>query len=133
MSVYDFTVKNAKGEQVSLSEYRGKVLLIVNTATNCHFTPQYEGLQKLYEKYREKGLEILDFPSNQFGEQAPDSIEEIEKFRSLKSNNHCGHIWPWHQSQSYPSTIPKPAPKCSRPKPLPSLPTCYSDSGSRIS
>ncbi len=86
MDIYDFTVKDAKEESVSLAEYRGKVLLIVNTATGCHFTPQYEGLQKLYDKYRDKGFEILDFPCNQFGEQAPESIEEIAKFCTLKYN-----------------------------------------------
>ena len=86
MSVYDYTVKDAKGADVSMETYRGKTLLIVNTATECGFTPQYEGLQALYAKYRDKGLEILDFPCNQFGEQAPGSMEEIEKFRSLKYN-----------------------------------------------
>ena len=86
MSVYDYTVKDAKGAVVSMETYRGKTLLIVNTATECGFTPQYEGLQTLYAKYRDKGLEILDFPCNQFGEQAPGSMEEIEKFRSLKYN-----------------------------------------------
>ena len=70
MNIYDITVKNNKNEDVELSQYKGKVLLIVNTATGCGFTPQYEGLEKLYEKYHEKGLEILDFPCNQFGNQA---------------------------------------------------------------
>lgn len=86
MSIYDYSVKDAKGETVSMDEYRGKVLLIVNTATGCGFTPQYEGLQKLYDKYKDKGLEILDFPCNQFGEQAPGTIEEIGKFCTLKYN-----------------------------------------------
>ena len=80
MSIYEFTVKDAKGEDVNLADYKGKVLLIVNTATGCGFTPQYEGLQDLYEKYAEKGLEILDFPCNQFGNQAPGSEEEIVDF-----------------------------------------------------
>ncbi|MBQ8859204.1 MAG: glutathione peroxidase [Clostridia bacterium] len=80
MSVYDFKVKDAKGVEVDLSEYKGKVLLIVNTATGCGFTPQYEGLQDLYEAYAEKGLEILDFPCNQFGGQAPGTEEEIVDF-----------------------------------------------------
>ena len=80
MKIYDFTVKTAQGEEVSLSQYQGKVLLIVNTATGCGFTPQYEGLQDLYEKYAEQGLEILDFPCNQFGGQAPGSEEEIVDF-----------------------------------------------------
>lgn len=80
MSIYDFNVKNIKGEEVSLSAYKGNVLLIVNTATGCGFTPQYEGLQKLYDKYQEKGLSILDFPCNQFGNQTPGTEEEIAKF-----------------------------------------------------
>lgn len=83
MSVYDFTMKDAKGNDVRLSDYKGKVLLIVNTATGCGFTPQYEGLQDLYDKYQEKGLEILDFPCNQFGNQAPGTEDEIVSFCSL--------------------------------------------------
>lgn len=86
MTVYDFKMKDAKGNEVDLSEYRGKVLLIVNTATGCGFTPQYEGLQKLYDKYNEKGFEILDFPCNQFGNQAPGTDEEIVSFCTLKYN-----------------------------------------------
>ena len=86
MSVYDFTVKGADGRDVSLSEYSGRVVLIVNTATDCVFTPQYAGLQELYEKYEDKGLTILDFPCNSFGGQAPGDIEEINKFRTLKYN-----------------------------------------------
>lgn len=84
MSIYDFTVKNKRGEDVSLSEFRGKVLLIVNTATKCGFTPQYDGLEDLYEKYRDRGFEILDFPCNQFLNQAPQSDDEISSFCSLK-------------------------------------------------
>ncbi|MDR0877754.1 MAG: glutathione peroxidase [Treponema sp.] len=84
MSIYDFTVKNGKGEDVSLEQYKGKVLLIVNTATHCGFTPQYKGLQELYEACKDKGFEILDFPCNQFGKQAPGSAEEIEQFCTLK-------------------------------------------------
>ena len=84
MSIYDFKVRNAKGEEVPMTEYKGKVLLIVNTATGCGFTPQYEGLQKLYDKYWEKGFEILDFPCNQFGHQAPGTEEEIQEFCTLK-------------------------------------------------
>jgi glutathione peroxidase len=80
MKLYDISVKDAKGADVSLSEYAGKVLLIVNTATGCGFTPQYSGLQDLYEKYRDKGFEILDFPCNMFGHQAPGTNEEIGKF-----------------------------------------------------
>ena len=79
-SIYDFTVKDDAGEDVSLAEYKGKVLLIVNTATRCGFTPQYKELEALYEKYAKDGLEILDFPCNQFGEQAPGSIQEIHQF-----------------------------------------------------
>jgi len=82
-SVLDFTVKDRKGNDVALSEYKGKVLLIVNTATKCGFTPQYEELEALYKAYKDKGLEILDFPCNQFGNQAPGSDEEIAQFCSL--------------------------------------------------
>ncbi len=82
-NVYDFTVKDRRGNDVSLSEYKGKVLLIVNTATRCGFTPQYEELEALYKNYREQGLEILDFPCNQFGEQAPGTEEEIHQFCTL--------------------------------------------------
>ena len=80
MSIYDFKVKTRKGEDVELSTFKGKVMLIVNTATGCGFTPQYEGLEKLYEEYHDKGLEILDFPCNQFGHQAPGTDEEIHEF-----------------------------------------------------
>ena len=79
-SVYDFTVKDDAGKDVSLAEYKGKVLLIVNTATRCGFTPQYKELEALYEKYQAEGFEILDFPCNQFGEQAPGTIREIHQF-----------------------------------------------------
>ena len=84
--IYDISVKDNKGNDVSLSEYKGKVLLIVNTATGCGFTPQYEGLEALYEKYRDRGFEILDFPCNQFAGQAPGSDEEIHSFCTLKYN-----------------------------------------------
>ncbi len=80
MSIYDYKVKAQDGSEVSMADYKDKVLLIVNTATGCGFTPQYEGLQDLYEKYQEKGFEILDFPCNQFGSQAPGSDEEIADF-----------------------------------------------------
>ena len=86
MSIYDFTVNDNKGNNVSLSEFKGKVLLIVNTATRCGLTPQYEGLEKLYEKYRDRGFEILDFPCNQFVFQAPGSAEKIDSFCTLKYN-----------------------------------------------
>jgi len=78
--IYDFTVKNDLGKDVSLSAYKGKVLLIVNTATKCGFTPQYNELEALYEKYNKEGLEILDFPCNQFGQQAPGTTQEIHQF-----------------------------------------------------
>ncbi len=86
MNVYDFKVKSQKGDEVSLKQYEGKVLLIVNTATHCGFTPQYDGLEALYEKYQEQGFEILDFPCNQFFRQAPESDEEINHICSLKFN-----------------------------------------------
>ncbi|MCG2729680.1 MAG: glutathione peroxidase [Acetobacterium sp.] len=80
MSVYNFTVKDANGVDVSMKDYQGKVLLIVNTATGCGLTPQYEGLQNLYDKYKNQGFEILDFPCNQFANQAPGSDDEIKTF-----------------------------------------------------
>lgn len=83
MKIYDFTVKDAENKEVSLSEYKEKVLLVVNGATGCGFTPQYDGLQKLYEKFKNEGLEILDFPSNQFLGQAPGTNEEIVGFCRL--------------------------------------------------
>ena len=83
-SVYDFKVKDMDGKEVSLSEYKGKVLLIVNTATKCGFTPQYEELQEMYDKYKDKGLVILDFPCNQFGGQAPGDIASIHEFCTSK-------------------------------------------------
>ncbi len=86
MNIYEITVKNRKGEDVNLENYKGKVLLIVNTATGCGFTPQYEGLEKLYKEYHDKGLEILDFPCNQFGHQAPGSDDEIHEFCTAKYN-----------------------------------------------
>ena len=83
-TVYDFTVKDRQGKEVSLSEYRGKVLLIVNTAPGCGFTPHYEPLEEMYKEMKDQGLEILDFPSNQFANQAPGSDEEIHQFCTLK-------------------------------------------------
>lgn len=80
MNLYYFTVKTRKGEDHPLSQYKGKVVLVVNTATGCGFTPQYEELQKIYEEYKDRGFEILDFPCNQFGEQAPGDNEEIHTF-----------------------------------------------------
>ena len=84
MTVYDFSVKDRKGNDVSLAEYKGKVLLIVNTATGCGFTPHYEPLEEMYRDLRGKGFEILDFPSNQFAGQAPGSDDEIHEFCTLK-------------------------------------------------
>ena len=82
-TVYDFSVKDRKGKEVSLKEYSDEVLLIVNTATKCGFTPQYEELESLYEKYHSKGFGILDFPCNQFGQQAPGTDEAIHEFCKL--------------------------------------------------
>ena len=87
-SIYDFKVKNDVGQDVSLSDYKGKVMLIVNTATRCGFTPQYKELEALYEKYRSEGLEILDFPCNQFGGQAPGTMQEIRQFCTEKYDTH---------------------------------------------
>ncbi len=83
-SIYDFTVRDMEGKELSLSEYRGKVLLIVNTATGCGFTPHYEPLEAMYRDMRDRGFEILDFPCNQFANQAPGSEDEIHKFCTLK-------------------------------------------------
>ena len=82
-SIYDFKVQDRKGQEISLSQYRGKLILIVNTATKCGFTPQYEELENLYKNYKDKGLEILDFHCNQFGNQAPGSEDEIHSFCQL--------------------------------------------------
>ena len=84
MEIYDFKVKKRDGEMLDFATLKGKVLLIVNTATGCGFTPQYEGLEKLYREYHDKGLEILDFPCNQFGHQAPGTDEEIHQFCTAK-------------------------------------------------
>ena len=83
-TVYDFTVKNRQGQEVSLSGYQGKVLLIVNTATGCGFTPHYEPLEAMYKELKDQGFEILDFPCNQFANQAPGSDDEIHEFSTLK-------------------------------------------------
>ena len=80
MTVYDFQAKTIDGEEVSLSEFRGKVLLIVNVASRCGFTPQYEGLEKLYEQYKDQGFSVLGFPCNQFGGQEPGAESEIKNF-----------------------------------------------------
>ena len=80
MSIYDLKVKKRNGEEFSISEYKGKIMLIVNTATGCGFTPQYEAIENLYEKYHEQGFKVLDFPCNQFGHQAPGEDNEIHEF-----------------------------------------------------
>ena len=84
MKLYDLSVRDVYKKEIPLSDYKGKVLLIVNTATGCGFTPQYAGLEKLYRKYKDQGLEILDFPCNQFLNQAPGTDEEIVQFCQLK-------------------------------------------------
>ena len=86
MSIYDYKIKNANNEDISLNNYEGKVLLIVNTATGCGFTPQYEDLEKLWEQYHDKGLEIIDIPCNQFAGQTPGTQEEISNFCALHYN-----------------------------------------------
>ena len=83
-TVYDYVVKDRMGNEVSLKDYEGKVLLIVNTATGCGFTPHYEPLEAMYKEYRDQGFEILDFPCNQFANQAPGSDDEIHEFCTLK-------------------------------------------------
>lgn len=83
MNIYDFKAKTIDGKEISLEKYKGKVLIITNTASKCGFTPQYEDLQRLYEEYKDRGFEILGFPSNQFAEQEPGSDEEINNFCTL--------------------------------------------------
>jgi Glutathione peroxidase len=80
MNIYDFKAKRADGSEISLADYKGKVLLIVNTASKCGFTPQFEGLEALYQKYKEQGLMIFGFPCNQFNEQDPGTNDEIQEF-----------------------------------------------------
>jgi glutathione peroxidase len=84
--IYDFTITTGTGEEIKLSDYKGKVILIVNTATGCGFTPQYAPIEKLYKDYHDKGLEILDIPCNQFGGQAPGTDKEIHEFCTLHFN-----------------------------------------------
>ena len=86
MQIYDYSVPNAKGEEVSLRSFEGKVLLVVNTATGCGFTPQYKELEAMYEKYHDRGLEILDIPCNQFAGQTPGTDEQIREFCTLHYN-----------------------------------------------
>ena len=83
-TIYDFKVKDRAGQEVSLKEYEGKVLLVVNTATGCGFTPHYDPLEAMYKEYRDAGFEILDFPCNQFANQAPGTEDEIHEFCTLK-------------------------------------------------
>lgn len=84
MNIYDFKFNNRKGEEVSFGDFKNKVVLVVNTATGCGFTPQYEGIEKLYEELHDKGFEVLDFPCNQFGHQAPGDNNEIHEFCTAK-------------------------------------------------
>ena len=84
MSIYDYSVQDAQGNDVPLKQYKGKALLIVNTATDCGFTPQYKELEEIYEKYHDNGFEIIDVPCNQFGEQAPGTDAEIHSFCTLR-------------------------------------------------
>ena len=86
MNIYDYKVKDMSNNEVSLSDYKDKVLLVVNTATGCGFTPQYAGLEAMYKKYKDKGFEILDFPCNQFLGQAPGTAEQIHTFCTSKYN-----------------------------------------------
>ncbi len=86
MSIYDYSVTSPKNGEISLKEYEGKVILIVNTATGCGFTPQYKDLEEIYEKYHDKGLEIIDVPCNQFAGQTPGTDDEIHEFCTLKYN-----------------------------------------------
>ena len=86
MNIYDFTLTTGKGQQLSLADYRGRVILVVNTATGCGFTPQYAPIEQLYKDYHAQGLEILDIPCNQFGAQAPGTDEEIHEFCTLHFN-----------------------------------------------
>lgn len=86
MGLYDFSAKLPGGGSQAMADYKGKVLLIVNTATHCGFTPQYEGLEELYRDYKDRGFEVLDFPCNQFGGQAPGTAEEIDSFCDLNYN-----------------------------------------------
>ena len=86
MSIYDYSVTKTDGQELSLADFKGKVVLIVNTATGCGFTPHYESLEKMYEKYHDQGFEIIDIPCNQFAGQTPGTDEEIHEFCTLKYN-----------------------------------------------
>ena len=93
MNIYDLKVRKRDGEELDLSTLKGKVALVVNTATGCGFTPQYEAIEKLYEKYHDQGLEILDFPCNQFGHQAPGDNDEIHQFCIAKYNTQFDQVF----------------------------------------
>ena len=84
--IYDYTVTTGKGEALSLADYRGKVIMVVNTATGCGFTPQYAPIEQMYRDYHDRGLEILDIPCNQFGGQAPETDDEIHEFCTMHFN-----------------------------------------------
>ena len=86
MSIYDYSVPRPDGSELSLKDYEGKVMIIVNTATGCGFTPHYEPLEKMYERLHDKGLEVIDIPCNQFGNQTPGTDEEVHEFCTLKYN-----------------------------------------------
>lgn len=120
--IYDFTVKKRGGGELNLKDLKGKVLLVVNTATGCGFTPQYEGLENLYNQYHNEGLEILDFPCNQFGHQAPGTDEEIHEFCTAKykttfdqlakvevNGDKADPLWVWLKSQMPDDPTPKGA------------------------
>lgn len=84
--IYDYTLTQGNGEELHVSDYKGKVIMVVNTATGCGFTPQYEPIEQMYKDYHDQGLEILDIPCNQFGQQAPGTDEEIHEFCTLHYN-----------------------------------------------
>ena len=128
MSIYELSVKTRKGEDFALSQLQGKVLLIVNTATGCGFTPQYEALEKLYETYHDKGLEVLDFPCNQFGHQAPGEDEEIhafctgryktqfDQFKKLDVNGETAHpLFVWLKNKAAMKMIAGISSTCKEP------------------
>ncbi|WP_026507734.1 glutathione peroxidase [Butyrivibrio sp. MC2013] len=86
MSFYDYSVTNTKNEEISMRDYEGKVVMVVNTATGCGFTPQYEDIEKIYEEFHDQGFEVIDIPCNQFAGQTPGTDEEIHEFCTLKYN-----------------------------------------------
>ena len=109
--IYDYSVTTGKGEKLELSEYKGKVILVVNTATGCGFTPQYAPIEQLYRDHHDKGLEILDIPCNQFGGQAPGSDEEIHEFCTIYNRRQSRYIslFPRQVRNSLPWTRLSPA------------------------